>query len=487
MTKQGPNGRSTDARVDWRPESWVDEEIVEGQLPDKRLERRLRQVFDQMGGAMGQTIPRACQDWANTKAAYRFFSNARVSDHTILKGHFEATRDRVATADGPILVLQDTTEFTYQREKPELIGFTKSVNSGKDKTGRLRHHAVCGLLMHSSLAVTTQGVPLGLAAVKFWTRDKFKGTAALKRKINPTRVPIETKESYRWLENLRQSDSLIGDPSRCVHVGDRESDIYELFCIAAELGTSFLVRAQTDRLAGDGEHTVAAELAEEPPCMAHAIELRNDKGETVPVALDVKFRTLDVLPPVGKQKKYPALKLTYIHANEREEPTDRPRVDWKLITNLPVRTAQDAVEKLGWYALRWKIEVFHKIMKSGCKAEDVKLRTAERLVNLLAVLCILSWRVFWITMSSRASPTVAPDVALTALEVQILDRLAPDKPSAKASPRGLAFYAVKIARLGGYLNRKSDPPPGNIVMWRGLTRLTDIALSISLATELVGN
>ncbi len=162
MTKQGPNGRSTDARVDWRPESWVDEEIVEGQLPDKRLERRLRQVFDQMGGAMGQTIPRACQDWANTKAAYRFLSNARVSDHTILKGHFEATRDRVATADGPILVLQDTTEFTYQREKPELIGFTKSVNSGKDKTGRLRHHAVCGLLMHSSLAVTTQGVPLGL-------------------------------------------------------------------------------------------------------------------------------------------------------------------------------------------------------------------------------------------------------------------------------------------------------------------------------------
>jgi hypothetical protein len=191
MTSQGPKGRIADTGIDRRPASWVDDEIAEGQLPDKRLDRRLHQVFDQMSGAMGQTIPRACQDWANTKAAYRFFSNARVSEHAILKGHFEATRERVAAAGGPILVLQDTTEFTNQREKPQLIGFTKSVNSGKDKAGRLRHHAVCGLLMHSSLAVTTQGVPLGLAAVKFWTRDTFKGTAALKRKINPTRVPIE--------------------------------------------------------------------------------------------------------------------------------------------------------------------------------------------------------------------------------------------------------------------------------------------------------
>jgi len=268
-----------------------------------------------------------------------------------------------------------------------------------------------------------------------------------------------------------------------VHVGDRESDIYELFCIASKLGTSFLVRAQTDRLAGDGEHTVA----EEPPRMAHVIEVCNDKGEAVPVTLDVKFRTIDVLPPIGKQKKYPALKLTYIHAYERDEPANRPRVDWKLITNLPVLTAQEAVEKLGWYALRWKIEVFHKVMKSGCKAEDVKLRTAERLVNLLAVFCILSWRVFWITMSSRASPAAPPDAALTAIEVQILDHLAPDKPSAGTSARGLASYALKIARLGGYLNRKSDPPPGNTVMWRGLMRLTDIALGISLAAELVGN
>ena len=487
MSKKTIRNQAEIASAEVLAKRWVDEEIGAAQLPDKRLGKRLRQVFEQMGGAMGQTIPQACQDWANTKAAYRFFSNGRVTDHAILMGHFEATQSRVVAADGPILILQDTTEFSFQREKPELIGITKSINSGKDKAGRLRQHTVCGLLMHSSLAVTTQGVPLGLTAVKFWTRDKFKGTAALKRKINPTRVPIEKKESYRWLENLRQSNALIKEPRLCVHVGDRESDIYELFCTAEELGTNFLVRAQTDRLAGDGSHTVSAEMMDEQPTTVHVIEVRNDKGEAVCVTLDVKFRTIDVLPPIGKQKKYPALKLTYIYACEREEPKDRPRVDWKLITNLPVDTAQDAVEKLGWYALRWKIEIFHKIMKSGCRAEEVKLRTADRLVNLLAVFCILSWRVFWITMASRASPDTAPEAAFTAAEIQILDRLAPERPSSPPQVRGMGVYAVKLARLGGYLNPRSDPPPGNIVMWRGLTRLTDIMLGITLASELVGN
>jgi hypothetical protein len=133
-----------------------------------------------------------------------------------------------------ILMLHDTTEFSYQRERPEAIGITKSVNSGRDKEGRVRSHTVCGIMMHSSLAVTTDGVPLGLAAVKFWTRDKFKGTAALKRKINPTRVPIEHKESVRWLENLRQSTALMNEPAQCVHIGDRESDIYEFFCAAQD-------------------------------------------------------------------------------------------------------------------------------------------------------------------------------------------------------------------------------------------------------------
>ena len=209
-----------------RGDHWSRSEVDETAFRDARLGRRFGDLLCRLSGRMGGTIPLACQDWASTKAAYRFFSNPEVEEGDILAGHLEATKTRYAASDGPILVLQDTTEFTYQRRNPRDVGFTKSINSGRDKNGRLRHHAACGILMHSSLVVTEEGLPLGLAAVKFWNRDKFKGSTQLKRKINPTRVPIEAKESIRWLDNLRQSVTLLGQADRCVHVGDRESDTF---------------------------------------------------------------------------------------------------------------------------------------------------------------------------------------------------------------------------------------------------------------------
>jgi hypothetical protein len=139
---------------------------------------------------------------------------------SISRRALSATCDRARATEGLIFVLHDTTEFTYQGEAAEAIGVTKSVNSGRDKAGRVRSHTVCGILMHSSLALTAEGVPLGLAAVKIWTRQKFKGTASLKNKINPTRIPIEMKESIRRLGNLAQSETL-GGPDQCVHIGDR--------------------------------------------------------------------------------------------------------------------------------------------------------------------------------------------------------------------------------------------------------------------------
>jgi hypothetical protein len=190
--------------------SWVDHELAGSTFGDARLGRRLRKLLVQLAGAVGGPIPLACQDWASTKAAYRFLSNEAVSEAEILSGHFHATRSRVEAVDGPILVLQDTTEFTYQRARPERIGVITPAPSRRHADGRFRMHTVCGLLMHASLAVTTEGLPLGLAAVKFWTRSRFRGTAALKRRINPTRVAIETKESVRWIENSgRQSTSSV--------------------------------------------------------------------------------------------------------------------------------------------------------------------------------------------------------------------------------------------------------------------------------------
>jgi hypothetical protein len=137
--------------------------------------------------------------------------------------------------------------------------------------------------------------------------------------------------------------------------------------------------------------------------------------------------------------------------------------------------------------MRWKIEMFHKILKSGCRAEESRLRTAERLANLISLFCILSWRIFWMTMLNRSASTALPSAALTETEIELLDQLVKDKGRVALRRKTLSHYLTKIARLGGYLARANDPPPGNIVIWRGLSRLTDIGLGAMIGAKIVGN
>jgi len=470
-------------------EVWVEREIEGCEFPDERLKTRLAKLLSQFSQKIGEALPTACQDWAATKAAYRFFDNPRVDESTILAGHFAATKSRIATAKGPILVLHDTTEFSFQRDRPETIGKTcrlPSCRLGKQPITK------CGLLMHSSLAITPQGKPLGLTAIKFWTRKKFKGTNALKGRgidggkhsVNATRIPIEQKESIRWLENLEQSTQLV-NADRCIHIGDRESDIYELFCLADKENTHFLVRTCVDRLAGTGRTTIAKKMKREPIQGTHQIEVLDAKRRPIQVELQLRYSQMIVRPPIGKHKKYPTLSLTVIHAWERGKPKGRKPICWKLLTNLPVENLDAAIEKVDWYAQRWKVETFHKVLKSGCKAEDAKLRTAQRLTNLIAVYCIIAWRVFWLTMVNRTNPKTSATAVFTETEIAILNRLGgdPEQPP----PQNVAHYLLAVAKLGGYLNRKNDGPPGNTVLWRGLSRLTDIHLGVEISTELVGN
>jgi hypothetical protein len=484
--RRGEGMECGESSADLRADAWIDNEVVGCDFEDVRHGKRLRQLLEQLSGRVGSTTPWASQDWANTKAAYRFFSNGRISEAQILAGHFESTRERFALSEkSPVLILHDTTELSYRHEDAESIGVLKQIPAGPPRPGRPRFHTSCGILMHSSLVTTVEGLPLGLAAIKFWNRDKFHGTNALKRKINPTCVPIERKESIRWLENLRQSTELLGDPGRCIHIGDRESDIFELFCLARQLGTHFLVRTCVDRLAGNGSTTVAAEMKRSGLRGLHPLQVRNRRGEVGTAVLEIRFRSIVVRPPKDKAKNYPELVLTAIHAKERDTPEGREKIDWKLLTDLRVRSCLDAIEKLEWYAQRWKIETFHKILKSGCRAEEAKLRTAERLVNLIAILCIVSWRIFWITMLNRTSPRASPYSAFTEIDQYLLDELVPNK---KPSPEpSMQHYVIKLARLGGYLARAHDPPPGNTVIWRGLSRLTDIELGIMIGVRLVGN
>ena len=469
--------------MDRKVTEWVENEIEGSKFRDKRLAPRFQKLVEDLSRNIGSGLTVACQDWASMKAAYRFLSNTRVTEQEILAGHFCCTRERFAATEEPVLVLHDTTEFSFRRGDDCSIGVLKKLpvrRMGRQLT-------TCGILMHSSLVVTTGGLPLGLSAVKFWTRDKFKGTNALKRRMNPTRIPIEQKESIRWLENLNQSTTLLGDPDRCVHIGDRESDIYELFCIAVDQQTNFLFRTCVDRVAGD-DSTLVSKIVDQAPIRGrHRLTVKDKQGNSREAILELKFTSLIVHPPEYKKKKYPALKLTVIEARERNKPTKGEPIVWKLITNLPVKNLSSAIEKLEWYASRWKIETFHKILKSGCRAEESRMRTAQRLANLIAIFTILSWRIFWVTMLKREAPRARPSLAFTKTEIEILKR----QIKSKRQPHSQRKYCIdrfvlQVAKLGGYLARANDPPPGNIVIWRGLARLSDMQLGFEMQGDICG-
>ena len=162
-------------------------------------------------------------------------------------------------------------------------------------------------------------------------------------------------------------------------------------------------------------------------------------------------------------------------------PEGRPPVFWKLITNLPVETHADAINKLEWYALRWKIETFFRTLKTGCRIEELRLATADRLANCIALCCVVAWRVSWLTMLSREATEAEPAAVFTDAERHLLEQATPERK--REAPRNLDFYIRAVARLGGYLDRACDSPPGTTVIWRGFSRLADLVEGARIATS----
>jgi hypothetical protein len=453
-------------------QSWIEEEVGGGLFSDLRLKERAAILVGQIFTKIGESIPVACQDRANAKAAYRFFDNDSVSEDHILSGHLQATEERIAACDEPVLFLHDTTEHCFKREAGAM---------GRD--GKRNKITVRRILMHSSMAFTPDALPLGMTSIKFWEHDRSEKKG--KKKTSPDKVPVEEKKTYRWLESMRQATERSSDPASCVHIGDRESDIYELFSLASELGTHFLVRIAIDRRPVAESSTIADEIAAAPVRGVHCIEFKDSDGQSQKATLELKFQEMEVHPPKAKEGKHSSQVLTVIYAVEQGTPEGREPIVWKLLTSLPVKTTGEAIEKLNWYAMRWKIEVFHKILKSGCRVEESELRNTERLTNFIAICCIVSWRVFWLTMLNRFAPDAPASVALTETERKILDRLFPNDPSSTTAPK-LSDYILKIAKLGGYLANPKVRPPGNQVIWRGLRRLSDIEVGFLAALKTCG-
>lgn len=378
-------------------------------------------------------------------------------------------------------MLHDTTEFTYRRKNEKAIGFTRKLPASKRIANAFGDdHKACGLFMHASLAISQEGLPLGLTGVNFWSRDAFKATNQSKLKINPTRVPIEQKESIKWIENVNLThQNCQASPSKFIHIGDRENDIYEFFTRCEELDTYYLTRCCVNRLAN--ETTLVEETACKSIKFRHRISFIDSEGMEINTTVGVKYNCLTLKPPIGKAHDYPELLVTFLTATETTEPKNREKISWTFITNLPIQTKKQALDAIGWYKQRWKIEVYFKVLKSGLKLEQSRLRTSDRLVRLISICCILAWRIQWITMLNRDDRTFSPALAFDETERRILASYS----SQDDCPRLLRDYITILACMGGYLARTGDPPPGNTVIWRGLSKLHDFRRGFEMTN--VGN
>lgn len=435
---------------------------------------------------MGQSIPLACQDWAGTKAAYRFFSNDKVTPDKILDSHKSNTHKRIKyNEDDFTLILHDTTEIDYTshqsikdlsyRKRKPLLNLNENI---KDQ-----HSYSYGLFLHASMAITTSGVPLGIPALKFYDRDQFKGPMKEREvQINNTGVPIYEKESYKWIENIDRttSDSQINS-SKLVHIGDREADIFELFELCDKTETNFLVRAARDRKVDGGNSLLFDYINNNESTELFELTIKDINRKSRTSKIKLSYGEVEVLPPHLKRTTFLPLKLYYIQAEEiyeEDSPPSNP-VLWRLLTNLTIKNFSTAREKVFWYSLRWNIETFFKVLKTGCKIEDCRLQSKVNLKKYIALMSVVSWRIFWMTLITRESPKCCAEICFTKLEVKVLNKLGKKREKAW-SPKGVKDYYILVAKMGGFLGRKSDGNPGILTTWRGYLRLQDVILGQSL-------
>lgn len=454
---------------------WTEDEFSEVDFGDKRLGQRFLNLVERLARRAGESVQVACEDWKVVKAAYRFFDNPRVSAEKISAPHFAATASRISALDEKFtLVAHDTTYLTYSHH-PATVGLGHIT-----KFGRNSEMSIHGVIMHSALALTRrEGMPLGFLGQKIFTRVLPPGFHNKSGK-NRTRIPIETKESHRWIELMEQSCRQVKNPGNLVHMGDREADVFELFEAASRFDTHYLIRLRAiERNTSDGRSTLFSRIRTLAPKGRYKFMVEKKDGTTREADIEVRFYPVTILPSIAKTHCNP-IKAYVISAREKNPPSVEDRIDWRLLTDLPIKNFNQAMEKINWYKLRWRIEVFHKILKSGCKVESCRLQNADRLIRYLAVQSVVAWRIFWMSFLERSTDSAPANTALTPEETTALKAVAKKKGVSLTTQNPLPDWIVMIARLGGFLARRGDGRPGPLVLWRGMLRLNDIVLGSQL-------
>lgn len=476
--------------------SWAAEEFADVSLGDKRLEARLVKLFDRFSDAPESPINQACADWAETKAAYRFFQNESVEVQEILEAHRSKTVQRAAK-HRTVLAIQDTSYFVYTSHLKTKGLSRMSLKKGKNVPKIYSN----GLMMHLCLAVTTQGLPLGLLDQKIFSRKlRPQKTHAAKYAKPHDHLPVEEKESYRWLEALASTKTAMGD-AQVVAVADREADFYDLFKLSDQIGCPVLVRANADRTINRGSRYAERgveklwdHMRQLPETGSYTIEIpKRSKNKHCPereartAIVTVRFGAFRLNPPRNNAKhgheKLPDIAMHAVYVLERNPPHGEEPVEWMLLTNLPVTSFEEAYKKVLWYCLRWRIEMYFKVLKSGFRVEACRLEHADRLTRHLTVMSIVAWRLFMITLVARTDPAVSCSTLLADHEWKVLFLKATRARSMPKKPPRIGDVVIWIAKLGGYLARKCDGPPGTISLWRGWKRLADLTEGWNLAAQ----
>ncbi len=477
--------------------SWAADEFDKIDLGDKRLDKRLVKLCNSFSEAPESPINQACEDWAETKAAYRFFQNENVDVGQIMAAHRSKTSLRAAN-HSTILALQDTSYFVYTNH-PKTQGLGKI---SMKKGAHIDKIYSNGLVMHTCLAVTTEGTPLGLLDQKIFARKLRPNHQRRKTagKHIQDVLPVEEKESFRWIKAL-DTTVIASAETQVVTVCDRECDFYDFFKAANKNGLSVLVRASQNRTVNRGSRYAEKDveklwdhIASQPDAGSYAVDIsavkqtKHSKGRTARKAqMGIKFGEFRMNPPRNNPKHkteiLPDIQLFAIHTLEKHPPTGEDPIEWMLLSNQPVTTLEEACERIRWYSLRWRIEMYFKVLKSGFRVEACRLGTADRLIRYLTVMGIVAWRLFMITLIARTNPSLPCSQFLSEQEWTVLSLKSSRNGSPPKSPPTIANALIWIARLGGYLARKGDGSPGTLTLWRGWKRLTDLTQGWCLANQ----
>jgi hypothetical protein len=356
---------------------------------DVRLNRRSQRLLTQPGEKPTVSIPAACGGWGETRAAYRLFDHEKVTVQQVLEPHYRASQARMA-AQRRVLCIQDTTELDYTGK------------SDIDGLGPLNYETRRGLYLHPTLAVTPERLCLGV--IDSWTRAREPGSPG---EDKGTRC-IEDKESLRWLEGYRrvcERQAELPD-TQCIYVADREADIYEIYAEHGRqaVAADYPVRGQHDRKLANGK--LLRQVLDAAPILDHIVfdmpKTETRRAQSITQSLRAVRVTLKA--PARPGLTLPDVEVTALLATETNPPQGAEPIEWLLPTNLPVDTAEQAAEILAWYLCRWQVEIYFRILKSGCKVEQMQLEKLERLEPALAFYMIIAWRVLFLTMLGRECP-----------------------------------------------------------------------------------